>query len=802
MEAWLSFNNYGLQDTLKQLMCERNTGTLTCDVKGYEKKLFVKDGVCCFATSTDPEDKLPNVLIRQGRFDEEQFENAEPNFNSSVSVGRNLVEMGLITQQELVQGAKEQVYSVFASCMQTESGQSNFEEGDLPNGVVSLPLKYPQAFVRAILDMSDKAWISSQFGGALSFIPTPVEGKKPDLEAMELGDFAKPLFELIDGEANFNQIAFEADVDDFLLLKFLFGMSFMGFITIEDDEEEPEPEVDDVLDDLNEAMEQREELERLKESGLEGVSMDETIALPKGQTEDMGGSMDVTMEISRDALAADEPAFAEGGMDVTTEIERPEGLDDLGADDAFPEDPEEDDEDEEDEAATAAAFEAAFAEAEAEEEDEEAGLDDLGDMSEDVFDNMGEETSDDEEPEGPEEEDEAPTRNIPDDVIMPDDEDDDFDDEDFDEDEPRDKRRLLLIAAVGLIAASLLIYTRPYLERYFNPFGTSETETLQADLEVIDGPPDGEETPQDTPTDTPNTAEATGDSEGGKEGEVAARETESPPTTDPEPTEVASQNTDDPPPEEETSKEPPQQTEQTEQVAENQTPKPPPVENESIEKDAPVETNQPEEDLVIATNENDKTEEERAFRSPVAEGWDTSTRRPRGRLQKAVDLPPVQVSTAVTPIKENKAPPKPQPKKSSAPPPKKQASPPVIRSKPKPKPDRSIQPTTSRQAPMVNRDYAGAAKAWLPTLEQNREKYTVHLYSYCKSENLGKAFRDAQGSDQFRIVEYTNWQSSTCYRVIWGIYDSKEQAEAARATLPNAYSKAGMDIKQIDKLLN
>ena len=771
----MSFKSYGLHETLKQLMTERNTGTLSCSIKGYEKQLFIKDGIACFASSTDPDDKLPNVLIRQGRFTEEQFENAEANFNESISVGRNLVEMGLITQQELVAGAKEQVYSIFARCMHAETGSESFEEGVLPNGIVSLPLKYPQAFLRAILSMDDKNWVSSRFGGALSFIPKPTDKKKLDLSGMELGDFAEPLYELIDGETNFNHLAFEADVDDFLLLKFLYALKLLDYISIEKEDDEEVPEVDDVLDDLSHAMEEREELERLKDSSLKGVSMDETVALSMSKATEMGGSMDVTMEISRDALS-NNGAFS---MDETGEIPRPDGYEEN-------QDEEGEGEEEDDPDATAAAFEAAFAETGEEEDDDETGLDDLNDMSsDDIF---AEEMA----------RMEAPLEStISSDVIMPDQE-DHPEDEEFEE--PTDRpakpkqahRRALLVAALGLILASILIFTRPMIEKQFNPLSPLlEDEAKKiADHEVID------KTSEPPKEEDPSQAE--------NQASDAPLDSQTPDTNQ---TQSVTPESDTKPPVKAVEDPLPEITKPVVQKA--------PVEEQTKEGtlDPPTSSTDLPTAATIATPPSDETPtnatvSDDPFRSPIAEGWDPKTRRPRGRLQAAVDLPPIITNPASSLQKGTQAQ---APTKTYAREKPKQAAF-VENEPPKKAPTITTQPPRRETKPINTgsaekalslleaHEYDRAASMWQELHSQEGEKYTLAIFLDCDPANVEKARQEAGKSSRFFVLPKVQ-NGRTCYWVCWGTFGAPIGAKAERRNLPSALTEK-VEIRKLSSLFN
>ncbi len=778
----MSFDGYGLQQQLLLLWQERQTGTLTSAVKGYEKKLFLKDGVVCFATSTDPDDKLPSVLVRQGRFTEEQFLAVESKFNDKISIGRNLIEMGLITQAELVEGAKEQIYTVFSSCMIAESGNAEFEAGPLPTGIVSLPLRYPRDLFRAILTMQDKIWVSRQFGNALSFVPTPTPDRPTiDFAKLDIGDFAQPTYKLIDGQLNFNHLTFESDVDEFTLLKFLYILRQLGYISIESDENEPEPEVESVLEDLGRAMEQSQQVERLRGEDFSGLSMDETIAMPALKTKGVQavGSFDATTEISRDMLSR-------------------QPFDDSYEDEA--------DEDPKVDAATYA-----FGGLD---EGEEEGLDDLRDQTPDFFEGEIHRDQFDYASSG---------------VIMPDRDEPDEDEMAsvvLEDDGARRERRnrLMLLVAIGVLATGALLTLRPWIERQLGPtIDWTSTPPVQAKDEQ------------------PSAAKPS----------PAATESAALSEVEPQPTETLAAA----PPQD-------QATATQEDPSVEQSPsKPAPVVTAAVQKPVEKPPLEPKPEPVASKTTDQATTGPLAFRSPVGEGWDPKTGRPRGQTQAPIQKIPepsppspdlLQASTTSAPSKTQKPAPAPitspaKQNKNSAPAasqvktqkpttqsvkaqtdapaqpkpslPTPQATK-VVEKKPEVAPDTG-KPTSPVNPPapaaatiapqartpdhesearrlLAEGRYAEAAALWGRHAASG--KYTFALFLVCDLTNIEKAIQSAKGDPRLFILARERG-SSSCYWVCWGNYDSRIQALKARSELPPGLADAQSEAKAVAALL-
>ena len=746
------FDNYEIQVEIRNLWRGGKTGVLNCDIDGYSKSLYFRDGVVLFANSEDPADKLPQVLIRQGRFTEEQYESVAPNFNEEVSVGRNLVDMGLITQQELVGGAKEQVYVVFSVCMQARSGMYAFEEGDLPDGVVDLPLDFPRHFFRALLAMEDKSWISEQFGPSLEFVCEKNDQQRIDFAQIEVADFAEQIYDLIDGERDFNHMAFEVDIDDFMLLKFLYSLKFLDLIKIhepppqsddddfEEDFEEDLPDTDGVRDELGEAIRESEELDKLGNPG-----MDETVSIPAMEDlEQPVGSLETTMEISKDALDNAIPALKEQDEDDPWKEE----------DDPFMAELEKGEEPEEEPP-----------------EEETQGLDDLDDMSSQLL----EEELDKMTPDSDLEDDDddggidALDEDFADEELV--DDDDEFDESEDDEGRGlfslEGRKRPLIMAAIVLLASAAVLAIRfqlwPSLETFYasvlpaerflveDPEPVEEVAEQQQDEaeQATDTPtPDGEQQIADNERKTGEQPAADGEQKTGEPGATAANETQD-------------------------SKQP--------TVADKTTTEPPP-------KDMP-RMRAPE---TVSAGVN------RGFHSPVADNWDSNKGKPKNydqslvreakdltsRLESRGKEQPQAANTTKQPQADpSTTPPKdptpadPQPPRNTTNTAENAAPPAVTATQPDPTPVKRppvVAGTGQANDLMASGRFQDAARLWRDERAASRDKYTLAVFMACQDKSVGDAYAALSGDQHFYILPQT-YRGRSCYWVCWGEFDTYPQ---------------------------
>lgn len=262
--AWQEFSDYGLQKVIRDLWRSEAEGTLKAHFAGRERTLYFENGLVQFGHSEEPNEKLHQVLIAQGVLSEEQFEAVRVNFNTEQSIGRNLLEMGLINRAEFIKGVRGTVFAVFSACMSATNGTYYFDTGVLPKKTPKSPLNYPDDIVRALLQLKNKAWVSHQFGDDLDFVVEMNPDCPLSLDTGQIAPYAAEMMTSIEENGHFRRLAFETDVDDFILLKFIYALKFLGFVTIREDTSEggddsTKPDLGDVWNKLRHIVAESEQ---------------------------------------------------------------------------------------------------------------------------------------------------------------------------------------------------------------------------------------------------------------------------------------------------------------------------------------------------------------------------------------------------------------------------------------------------------------------------------------------------------------------------------------------------------------
>ena len=99
----------GLPALLRPLVRARKTGVLRCTRDRFAKTVYLSDGRLIFATSTDPDDRLGEMLLRKGLISYRSLEESVRAIKAGKRQGTLLVESGAIRSKDLVEGVTEQV---------------------------------------------------------------------------------------------------------------------------------------------------------------------------------------------------------------------------------------------------------------------------------------------------------------------------------------------------------------------------------------------------------------------------------------------------------------------------------------------------------------------------------------------------------------------------------------------------------------------------------------------------------------------------------------------------------------------
>ncbi len=142
---------YPLSDILLDLQRSDFTGVLEVENDPIHKSIYIKNGVMVFASSTQVEDRLGEVLLRAGKLTSDRLYQALGILKATGKrLGTILVELGFMKPDELVRSLKFQVEEIILSLFTWENGKINVKDGPLPAEIIHIKLSAANLIFRGI----------------------------------------------------------------------------------------------------------------------------------------------------------------------------------------------------------------------------------------------------------------------------------------------------------------------------------------------------------------------------------------------------------------------------------------------------------------------------------------------------------------------------------------------------------------------------------------------------------------------------------------------------------------------------
>src|ERR1700736_2755877 len=117
-----------IADVLSFVAMIRGSGKLLLRQARLERTLHWKDGEIVFASSNSPDQSLGQFLLRNGKVTQEQYEESQRRVGPNMRHGKVLVQMGLISPNDLWWGLQNQALEIIYSLFNWNEGSFSFVE--------------------------------------------------------------------------------------------------------------------------------------------------------------------------------------------------------------------------------------------------------------------------------------------------------------------------------------------------------------------------------------------------------------------------------------------------------------------------------------------------------------------------------------------------------------------------------------------------------------------------------------------------------------------------------------------------
>ncbi len=227
----------GLPDILEFLKMTEKTGELILTKGSLQKTLYVDNGDVRFASSNLEEERLGDILLRDGLITRKQFDESAERLGEGKRQGTVLVEMGAISPKMLWEAVRSQIKEIVYGIFDWETGDYVFVEKELESHeTITVNIGITRLVVEGIRRVSNR----SLFDKRLPSSEIVLEPNPESDPGIEFEEYENHVINLIDGERTVNEICDLSEIGQFETHKVLYILISIGYVNIKRGELEPQ----------------------------------------------------------------------------------------------------------------------------------------------------------------------------------------------------------------------------------------------------------------------------------------------------------------------------------------------------------------------------------------------------------------------------------------------------------------------------------------------------------------------------------------------------------------------------------
>jgi hypothetical protein len=202
------------------------SGVLTLTHRGV-RTVVVHEGRLVFATSSDPDDRLGELLLRRGRISLRQLVDAGRAVRPGQRLGTILVHGGVLTPKELVAAVVEHTQEIIYGAFQWTDGRFLLEPGPSPEESITLNMRTPDLILEGIQRIESWSRVERGMGGvAARYVRLP-QGQEI-ARSMNLGAPRLELLSALETERSVEDLCKDLPLPDFDLCRTLWAFDVIG----------------------------------------------------------------------------------------------------------------------------------------------------------------------------------------------------------------------------------------------------------------------------------------------------------------------------------------------------------------------------------------------------------------------------------------------------------------------------------------------------------------------------------------------------------------------------------------------
>lgn len=247
MDLQLKISSMALPKALALSFQRKESGALIVQAGEIRKNIYFDGGSVIFATSNDRNDRLGEMLIRRGVISVQDFLKASSQVVPGKRFGTILIEMSLLTPEQLVWAVKEQVKEIIFSLFGELFVSYRFEAGaQAGNEVITLNINTPELIRQGILSMDRISWVLADFENAKGFLRL-LRTPENLMGILSLSKIETDILFSLQKGARFPELFADQPVNiHSSILKFLWALFILGYAEIGENPEDDFPQELDV----------------------------------------------------------------------------------------------------------------------------------------------------------------------------------------------------------------------------------------------------------------------------------------------------------------------------------------------------------------------------------------------------------------------------------------------------------------------------------------------------------------------------------------------------------------------------
>jgi len=215
-----------LPDVLSFVGMIRGNGKLTVRLQDLERSIVWKDGEIIFAQSNSIEDTLGHFLIRNGKINQEQYDESRAKVNATTRHGKVLVQMGIISPKDLWWSVQNQVLEIIYSLFEWKEGVFAFYETsdeELSGERIVLQLNSSSVIMEGIRRLDEMARIRGKVT-SLAMVVEKIPGAAPNFEELEMNETEIEVYNAIDGQRSVRELIRRSELTEFEVMRIVFQL--------------------------------------------------------------------------------------------------------------------------------------------------------------------------------------------------------------------------------------------------------------------------------------------------------------------------------------------------------------------------------------------------------------------------------------------------------------------------------------------------------------------------------------------------------------------------------------------------